>query len=113
MRSRKHTFYELEVEVEDRCFVCNVDYTYYPGDPGVRYYPDGSGCPPTPPEVDITAVTVVAIYLVDGEKVKRSWLVERGWAAWADQAGFDALSMDNDDNYYHTLCSDAEYDDYA
>jgi len=92
--------------------MCNVDYTYYPRDPGVRYYPDGSGCPPTPPEVDITNIAILKLYLVDGEEVDGRWLVERGWAAGAEQACWDALCGNDSDRYYHILCADAEYDDY-
>ena len=50
-----------------------VEYSFTPGAPGVRYYADGSGEPPTPPSVDIVRfrfkgvdITELIDALVDG-----------------------------------------------
>jgi hypothetical protein len=45
--------YELE---------CDVEYEYSPGSPGVRYHSDGSGTPPTAPEITLVGVTVQTIH---------------------------------------------------
>lgn len=36
-----------------------IEYRIYPGEPVVRYLPDGSGYPGSPPEVEIISVRVV------------------------------------------------------
>ena len=47
-RSFKHCIANLEVE---------VSFTYYPEEPMVRYYPDGSGHPGSPESVDDICIT--------------------------------------------------------
>lgn len=48
------------------CWVdLDIEATVYPGEPMVRYYPDGSGYPGSPPEVEITGVYVTAFGSAD------------------------------------------------
>ncbi len=108
MRGRIVDCYDQEVRIGDRIFVCDIRYYYLPGDPGVRYYPDGTGCPPTGPEIYIHKVTVNAIYLLDTTYVDREWLETSGWAAWADNTAWDKI--DNNDDIYYILCENAEAD---
>lgn len=61
----EHGMHTLEVEFE---------FDYEPYDPGVRYYPDGSGCPPSGDYVDVTDAKVLTI----GE-ITREWMEDRGW----------------------------------
>lgn len=94
--------YELE---------CDVYYMYTPGDPGVRYYPDGSGCPPTSPKVELIHVNVYAMYGSDEFVINQSWFIERGWDVWINDIAsriFDDL-MD-DTNFYHKLIDEIEDD---
>jgi len=46
-------------------------YDYEPGEPMVRYYPDGSGYPGSPAYVEIVDIYVCAIYDHDGDKRTR------------------------------------------
>ena len=42
----------LTVTIGAMNFFVRVDWSYYPGEPMVRYYADGSGYPGSPPEFD-------------------------------------------------------------
>ena len=64
-------FGDLEAEVD----VC---YWFTPADPGVRYYPDGSGCPPTRPEIEVDRIKVFSITTRSGTVLTDKWLKERG-----------------------------------
>jgi len=122
--SDHYTTYCLEVGKYE--LDCDVDYQYTPGDPGVRYYPDGSGCPPTPPEIEILGVSVEGV-LNDNwwEWVKpddprypclvypsldRAWLEDRGWAGVVDEIA--RRELDNlaagDSDFYYKLVYEAE-----
>jgi hypothetical protein len=103
MRAQYRTYRDLIVTYLNHTITCNVDFAYTPGDPGVRYYPDGSGCPPTPPEIDLHAVFVQAVDFVD-----RSWLVKRGWAAWADNMAFCAVEDKLQSELYDLFCAYVE-----
>ena len=41
------------IEIEFKGLRLRVEFNYEAGDEGRRYYPDGSGQPPTPPNVEI------------------------------------------------------------
>ena len=64
-------FWDWEWSTTDDAIV--VEYEFDGGDPGVMYYADGSGEPPTPPSVDIVRfkfkgvdITELIDALVDG-----------------------------------------------
>jgi len=111
--------YELE---------CNVRYGFTPADPGVRYYPDGSGCPPTPAEVEVLEVEVETLFYPEWTRpgdplhpclvyptIDRDWFVDRGWDKWIDEIAFrvlDAMAWDDTD-FCRKLVDEAEnYDPY-
>ncbi len=58
-----------------------LHYEYEPYDLGVRYYPDGSGCPPTPASVNIYDIKIVSGWfdVGDGYEVDKQWFIDRGW----------------------------------
>lgn len=72
----KHDTYSVDHEIEEfelpngdfASLKLEIDYNFYPGEPMVRYYPDGSGYPGSPDEVEIEAVMVKSaiIYPADG-----------------------------------------------
>jgi len=82
-RPRFNTTYVTRT-AKDRELCYRVTYEYLPADPGVRYYRDGSGCPPTPEEIIIRDAECVSITLCGGVEIDRQWLVSRGWAAVVD-----------------------------
>lgn len=55
--------YEYETEIETDQFIgtVTIEYRVYPGEPMVRWLPDGSGYPGSPPEVEIAKVTVTGL----------------------------------------------------
>lgn len=55
-------FYNTDIEVDDELVPTTIEYCYTPGDPGVRYDKDGSGYPPTGPEIDVQSVVVEPEY---------------------------------------------------
>lgn len=75
----------------------DIEAIVYPGEPMVRYYPDGSGYPGSPPEVEIVAVTVTAYGSADWEtgigRVHRP-----DWFELLDRIVFDYV-MEHEDRY--------------
>lgn len=54
------------IEIDYNNIKLEVSYEYYKGSPPVFYYPDGSGHPGDPPEVDIIKITADDVcYLLD------------------------------------------------
>jgi len=100
-RTKYDGFYELE---------CSIEYRFTSGDSGVRYYPDGS----TPPEVELIAVEVDAIYPSFAQHtLSKPWLKSRGWDAWANEIAWqilDNLLHDDDTDFYLKLVDEAEDD---
>jgi hypothetical protein len=104
---------------------CDIQYGFTPGDPGVRYYPDGSGCPPTPPEIEILKVTVKSVdfwmwVVEEGVPclvypcLDRDWLEDRGWATMVDEIArriLDDMAFDCESALYCKLVDEAEYRD--
>lgn len=94
----EHGMYEIEVEFE---------FEYEPYDPGVRYYADGSGCPPSGDYVEVTDAKVLTI----GE-ITREWLVARGWGVEQLDALFYDIAADSQpgdyiyDALYNEACED-------
>jgi len=94
-------WYELE---------CIVEYEFTPGDPGVRCYPDGSGCPPTPPEIEIISVEVEVIYPNwIGCTIDKLWLKDRGWDVDASRIARRIIEqeLEEDSRVYCTLLAEA------
>jgi hypothetical protein len=87
MRTRYNTSYVTQT-IKDRDVYYRVNFEYLPADPGVRYYRDGSGCPPAPAELNVLDAEAVSIVCWDGVKIDRQWLVARGWAAVVDNPEF-------------------------
>jgi len=55
--------YDWEWSTTDDTIV--VEYEFDAGDPGVMYYADGSGEPPTPPSVDIVRFKYKGVDITD------------------------------------------------
>lgn len=103
-RTKYDGFYELE---------CSIEYRFTPGDPGVRYYPDGSGSPPTPPEVELISVKVEEIYPSWVQyTLDKLWLRDRGWDVWANEIAWQILDdlLQDDTDFYYKLVDEAEDD---
>ena len=86
-------------------FSCQVNWQYVPGEDGVRYYPDGSGYPGSPPEFDcIDSVKVIDCVYLSGSSGDGWGYRDRDdlgdCAAVADRWCFDALS---DGSYFDDL----------
>ncbi len=85
--SRKHCVLDLNFgDFEARVM---VGYWFTPADPGVRYYPDGSGCPPTGPEIDVIEMDILTLTTCSGKILLGSWLKDRGWYKVALAAVWD------------------------
>ena len=83
-----------------------VYYWYYSPHVGVRYYPDGSGEPPTPADIAINSVKVWGLETFDGLDINREWLKDRGWLSRFENYVTEyciELSYLND-NFYRDLC---------
>lgn len=91
-------FYETELEdFQDRFFATvEIEFEYSPGEPMVWYYPDGSGYPGSPPELNIIGVKVTSLSGGGWDK-NRQELEESGWADFVDKLGLDEVSSLLDD----------------
>lgn len=97
-----HT-YEVVLDIDEREFVCDVEYTFFPGDPGS---PD---CQPTGPEIELNDVSVREITLFDGTKISRNWLRSHDYTRIVDKVAWETLD-DMRDALYDKLCQDSELD---
>ena len=64
------TVYKLEeIDYQDDCIDIEfeVSYTYDPPEEMVRYYPDGSGYPGAPEQLELYDIKVTKIYFADHE----------------------------------------------
>ena len=96
---------ELTLEVSERTsLIVDGCYLYYPAEPMVRYYPDGSGYPGSDADVDLVSCVVVA-WIVAGEERKRDvhpWL-------WQSLDAFALMHVEeNWDKVRRTLLRDAQ-----
>jgi len=55
---------------EEQTIEVTLQVKLYPGEPMVRYYPDGSGYPGSPPEAEVVRVLVDGVWAFDGHEVK-------------------------------------------
>jgi len=120
--SKHRSVYCLELGARGNELDCTVYYGFTPSDPGVRYYPDGSGCPPTSPEIEILEVKVESVDLWMWEDddgvpclgypcLDRDWLEDRGWAAMVDEIAFrvlDDMAFDCESDFYRKLVDEVE-----
>ena len=85
----------------------DIDYKVWKGEPMVRYYPDGSGYPGSPPELEILGVVVT---YVSGETYDkgRPELSDGGWAGILDRLATEYV--ENSDWIKENLLE--EYDEY-
>lgn len=92
-------YYETELEeFQDRFFATvEIEFEYSPGEPMVRYYPDGSGYPGSPPELNVIRVVVTRLSNDSWDK-NRQELEESGWADYLDKLAFDEVSSLVDSN---------------
>lgn len=92
-------YYETELEeFQGRFFATiEIEFEYSPGEALVRYYPDGSGYPGSPPELNIIHVAVTSLSGGGWDK-NRLELAESGWLGYVDQLAFDEVThlVDND-----------------
>ena len=78
----------------DSCLEVDLDYRAWPGEPMVRYYPDGSGYPGSPPGAELIGVHVTS-WTVNGIDRHRSdhWL----WAI------LDEFARDRIEEHWETF----------
>jgi hypothetical protein len=99
----------LDLNYGDVEFCADVFYHYTPGDPGVRYYPDGSGCPPTAPEIEVYKVEAHEVVTRSGLKLTSAWLDSRGWAPSIERFLLNRLSeLDPYESIWYDLVEWAE-----
>lgn len=71
-----------DIEIGNMTIHATVFFDYYPGEPEVRYYPDGSGYPGSPAECEYTGVLVDAVtgdnYAIQGSE-KTDWFQLLDW----------------------------------
>lgn len=86
-----------------------VEYWYTPADPGVRYYPDGSGCPPTGPDIEVTELVVYSITTRSEQVLTAQWLHDRGWYLMALKAVWDRFdnAFEPESSIWFDLLEDA------
>lgn len=85
-----------------------LEYHYTPGEPMVRYYPDGSGYPGSSPEVEFTAVCT-GITCEDGEREVTKELAKSLGDWFVDR-------YSDDESIYEKVCEavdswEPDYDD--
>lgn len=75
----------------------DIDYKVRPGEPMVMYYPDGSGYPGSPPEIEILEVIVTS---VSGETYEKSRikLIDGGWIGTLDRLATEYVEDDIDNH---------------
>lgn len=98
--------YELE---------CDVEYEYNPGSPGVRYHSDGSGTPPTAPEITLVKVAVETIHRFwTDETIDSYWLkAHPGWDKFLSEVMKHHLQTELDlGGCFYRLLEDEIDEDY-
>jgi len=75
-----------------------IDYDAWPGEPMVRYYPNGDGYPGSDPGCELMGVTVTEWYVGDtsSERCERKWI----WAA------LDAIALAYVEKRFGTIYAD-------
>lgn len=106
--------YETELELGERALFCTVyvEFDANPGEPMVRYYPDGSGYPGSPPSIEPTLVQVTTAEIGEGEILNREELAKIGgdgsWLRKLDELAEDVIRSDCEQ--WGSICEDmAEY----
>jgi len=95
--------YEVVLAIDEREFICDVEYTYIPGDPG------SYECPPVGPEIELHDVSVREITLFDGTKISRHWLRVHDYTKLVDKVAWETIDAMYDELYDY-LCQNVETD---
>ena len=91
-----------EMGVTQGALEVDLSYDFYPGEPMVRYYSDGSGYPGSPPHIDLTGVHVRS-WTVAGEKRQRD-----GHWVWETLDELALVFVEDNWEYFADLCMDHE-----
>jgi hypothetical protein len=84
----------FEIETDYGLIEFELECKAYPGEPMVMYYPDGSGYPGSPPEVEVLSLTVLEVW--DGDHCDDALaLAERGKLEEITQVCWDSIDYDN------------------
>jgi len=88
-------------EIGNGSLEVSIEYKYYPGEPMVMYYPDGSGYPGSPAGAELIDVYVIR-WDVDGDERLRdvSWV-------WEVLDGIARESVEHDWKRFEELFLDA------
>jgi len=99
---RFYTEIKLEALGKQSSLYVEVEFDATPGEPMVRYYPDGSGYPGSPPNAELTGVRVLS-WDIDGEIRKRGdpWL----WKE-LDRIAIEIISNKWDETYRDNCIDD-------
>jgi hypothetical protein len=109
---------EYDIEVGERALYCTIiiEYDYEPGEPMVRYYPDGSGYPGSPAgcapwHVQVTTAEVA------GETLDRDALAKIGngsWLRWLDAQVYYLIESDCEEYgpFWEAMMSNATGEEY-
>jgi hypothetical protein len=65
--------FKCDLGEREKLVVVEVAYDFTPGEPMVRYYPDGSGYPGSGPEIEVWAYRVISISGRDVPVHHRAW----------------------------------------
>lgn len=108
--------YIYETELDELCerFSATVEikYSVDPGEKMVRYYPDGSGYPGSPPSIELERVTVTSLSGETWDK-DRAELEASGFAKQIDDAAWEEVERLIDGHWLADhLFSNAEPEPY-
>lgn len=95
-----------EIEVGNMLLEVTVLFDYYPGEKMVRYYPDGSGYPGSPPECDYRGVIVDS---ATGADYEVTGITHSDWFDLLDEI-VDAMIAENKNGLLDKLTEDAIYE---
>lgn len=86
-------YYEIELEdFQNRFFaLVEIEFEIIDGEPMVRYYPDGSGNPGSPAELNVISVIVTSLSNDAWDK-NREELLASGWSDMVDKLALDEVN---------------------
>jgi hypothetical protein len=113
----QHTL-EYDIELGERALYCTIliEYDYEPGEPMVRYYPDGSGYPGSPADCAPWNVEVTTAEVAE-ETLDRDDLGKIGagsWLQWLDAMVYQLIEddCDNQGPFWEAMVSNATSEEY-
>lgn len=98
-----------EIEIGDLSLEIELEYDFNPGEPMVRYYPDGSGYPGCSPSAELVSVTVTLCDMANEQRKRCDhwmWramdtlateLVNRDWDCFEEKCIEDANDRSDGD----------------